>query len=86
MDPDDVAGVVEVMAGGVRQRRADIVDWGPIRLDLPRRGAHVEGRAIELPPKGFAVLAELAVRPHQPISSAELARRVWPERGARPRR
>lgn len=34
---------------------------------------------MRLPPREFGVLVELALHPQQPISSAELARRVWPE-------
>ena len=50
-----------------------------LTLDLVRRVVRVDGRDVEIPPREFAVLVELAVHPGEPIPSAELARRAWPE-------
>ena len=58
---------------------SEVLDAGPVRVDLLRRIAVVEGREVELPPKEFAVLAELVRRPGRPVPAAELARLAWPE-------
>jgi DNA-binding winged helix-turn-helix (wHTH) protein/heme-degrading monooxygenase HmoA len=58
---------------------SEVVDAGRVRVDLLRRTATVDGREVELPPKEFAVLAELVRRPDRPVPSAELARLAWPE-------
>jgi heme-degrading monooxygenase HmoA len=51
---------------------------GGLTLDLVRRVARVNGRDVEIPPREFAVLVELALHAGEPIPSAELARRAWP--------
>jgi heme-degrading monooxygenase HmoA len=58
----------------------EVIDLGPVTVDLARRVARLRGRQIDLPPREFAVLAELALSPARPIPSAELARHVWPDR------
>lgn len=58
---------------------SDLLDGGSVRVDLLRRVATVDGRDIELPPKEFAVLAELVRRSGQPVPTRELARLVWPD-------
>lgn len=58
---------------------ADLVNLGSLRIDLGGRTAEVEGRRVELPPREFAVLAELALRPGRPIPSEELIGLAWPD-------
>lgn len=58
---------------------ADVVNLGTVRVDLAARTAEVEGRRLELPPREFAVLSELALRPGRPIPSEELVRLAWPD-------
>jgi DNA-binding winged helix-turn-helix (wHTH) protein/heme-degrading monooxygenase HmoA len=58
----------------------DVVDVGPLTVDLGRRIVRLRGRDIELPPREFAVLSELVLHPDHPISSRDLAARVWPGR------
>lgn len=58
----------------------DVIDLGPLSVDLSRRTVQVRGREIDLPPREFAVLAELATQPDRPIPSEDLAARVWPDR------
>jgi DNA-binding winged helix-turn-helix (wHTH) protein/heme-degrading monooxygenase HmoA len=58
----------------------DVVEVGPLAIDLARRLVTVSGREVALPPQEFAVLSELATRPGLPTTSAELARTVWPDR------
>ncbi len=57
----------------------DVVEAGPVRVDLGRRIAEVDGKVIDLPPREFSVLAELALSPGRPIPSDDLAARVWPD-------
>jgi DNA-binding winged helix-turn-helix (wHTH) protein/heme-degrading monooxygenase HmoA len=58
----------------------EVIEVGSLTVDLARRIAAVRGREIDLPPREFTVLSELASRPDRPISSADLAARVWPDR------
>jgi DNA-binding winged helix-turn-helix (wHTH) protein/heme-degrading monooxygenase HmoA len=58
----------------------EVIDLGPLTLDLSRRTARLSGRDVDLPPREFTVLAELAAQPDRPISSVDLAARVWPGR------
>ena len=62
-------------------RPAEVLDLGRLRVDLVRRVAELDGRELELPPREFSVLAELALRAGEPVPSDELARLVWPEDG-----
>ena len=57
---------------------------GPLRIDLQRHVAELDGRALELTRKEFELLAYLAARPDQVISRQELVEEVWrqPYRGA----
>lgn len=50
----------------------------PIRLDMARRLAFVDGARVDLPPKEFEILAELVARAGRPVPASELAKRVWP--------
>jgi heme-degrading monooxygenase HmoA len=58
----------------------EVVDLGRLRVDLRRRVVRLDGREIDVPPREFTVLAELATRPGHPVPAEELARRVWPDR------
>jgi heme-degrading monooxygenase HmoA len=51
---------------------------GPFRIDLASRTAELDGRQLDLPPREFAVLSELARRSGRPIPSSDLAAAVWP--------
>lgn len=57
----------------------DVVEAGAVRVNLATRSIEVDGRRVELPPREFAVLSELALRPGRPIPSEELARLAWPD-------
>jgi DNA-binding winged helix-turn-helix (wHTH) protein/heme-degrading monooxygenase HmoA len=58
----------------------EVIELGKLTVDLARRTARVNGREVDLPPREFTVLAELAQQPDRPIPSADLAARVWPDR------
>lgn len=61
-------------------RAPDVIEAGPLTVDLSRRTVRIRGREVDLPPREFAALAELASHPAEPVSSADLAARVWPDR------
>jgi DNA-binding response OmpR family regulator len=60
------------------------LDVGPLRVDLARRAATLDGRPLDLTRKEFDLLAYLAHRPDQVVSRQELVEEVWrqPYRGA----
>jgi DNA-binding response OmpR family regulator len=79
-EADEIASAVEIVIGRpLLQGMPELLDAGPIRIDIAERIAFVDDVPVELPPKEFALLAELALHPGQPIPSAEIATRVWPE-------
>lgn len=79
-DPAEIAAAARLLAGDAPPADLpQLIDLGSVQLDLAHRMVQVDGRSMELPPREFALLAELALHPQQPISSVELARRVWPE-------
>jgi len=55
----------------------DVVAAGPVRLDRPRRLAHVDGRPIDLTPHEFDVLFLLAAHPGIVFTRDMLLERVW---------
>lgn len=52
---------------------------GSLILDVRSRAAFVDGHRVELSPKQFELLAELAARPGEPVRTEELIRSVWPD-------
>lgn len=54
-----------------------VVEAGPFRIDVAGRRVLREGTEIELPPKEFDLLVQLAARPGQVHSRADLLRDVW---------
>jgi DNA-binding response OmpR family regulator/heme-degrading monooxygenase HmoA len=78
--PAEIAAAAEAVVGGLPLSELPrVIDLGSLRLDVPGRVAHIDGRPVELPPKEFAVLVELALHAEQPVSAPDLARRAWPE-------
>ena len=78
--PAEIAAAAEVVVGGLPLSELPrVIDLGSVRLDVPGRVAYIDGRPVELPPKEFAVLVELALHAEQPVSAPDLARRAWPE-------
>lgn len=59
--------------------RPDRIELGTLTVDLRGRTTVLDGRSVDLPPREFSVLAELALRPDEPVPAPELALRVWPE-------
>jgi DNA-binding response OmpR family regulator len=60
--------------GGGRQSAIEV---GPLRVDLARREATLEGELLELSRREFDLLAYLAARPHRVVSRKELVEAVW---------
>ncbi|MCA1706187.1 MAG: winged helix-turn-helix domain-containing protein [Actinobacteria bacterium] len=52
---------------------------GSLILDVRSRAAFVHGHRVELSPKQFELLAELAARPGEPVRTDELISSVWPD-------
>lgn len=76
----EIAAAAEIALGqGALRPMPEIIEFGPLRVHLSSRLALIAGEPVELPPIEFAILAELARQGREPISSAELIRRVWPE-------
>jgi DNA-binding response OmpR family regulator len=63
-----------------------LIEVGPLRVDVARRTATLEGRRLALTRKEFDVLAYLAARPDQVVTAKELFEEVWrqPYRGGEP--
>ncbi|MEO8323353.1 MAG: winged helix-turn-helix domain-containing protein, partial [Actinomycetota bacterium] len=79
-EAEEIASAVEIVIGRpLLQGMPELLDAGPVRIDVTERVAYIDDEPIELPPKEFALLAELALHPGQPIPSGELAGRLWPE-------
>lgn len=79
LDADDVVAAAQAVAAtGALADRPDHIEVGALRLDLVGEVAFRDGEALELPPKEFAILTELALEVGRPLSSAELIDRVWP--------
>jgi DNA-binding response OmpR family regulator len=51
---------------------------GDVEIDGPRLRVAWNGSAVHLPPREMAAMLALASDPGAPMSSAELARRIWP--------
>jgi DNA-binding response OmpR family regulator len=62
------------------------IEVGPLRIDVGRRTATLDGRRLDLTRKEFDLLAYLAARPDQVIPAKELFEKVWrqPYRGGEP--
>jgi hypothetical protein len=76
---EEIGQAVAIAAGRLDPDGRATAEVGPLRLDLIRRAATIDGRPVQLPPREFSILAELALHPNEPIPAIELARRAWPE-------
>jgi DNA-binding response OmpR family regulator/heme-degrading monooxygenase HmoA len=78
--PAEIAAAAEIVVGGLPlDDLPRVIDLGSVRLDVSARTVLIEGRPVELPPKEFAVLVELALHAEAPVPVPDLARRAWPE-------
>ncbi len=60
-----------------RDRSTDPIRWGPLELDVPRRGARWWGDAIDFTPIQFKLLVALARAQGAVMSRDQLAELVW---------
>lgn len=60
-----------------RVENGSVLEVGALRVDLGRREATLDGRALELTPTEFRLLAALAAKPGQALSQAELVEGAW---------
>lgn len=76
---EEIGRAVAIAAGWLDPEGRETAEAGPLCVDLVRRTATIEGSAVDLPPREFSILVELALHPNTPIPTIELARRAWPE-------
>jgi hypothetical protein len=76
---EEIGRAVAIAAGRLDPEGRGIAEAGRLCVDLVRRAATIEGAPVELPPREFSILVELALYPNTPIPAIELARRAWPE-------
>jgi DNA-binding response OmpR family regulator len=62
---------------GQRTERASALQVGALRVDLGRREATLDGRALDLTPTEFRLLACLAAHPGQAVAQADLVKEAW---------
>ncbi len=73
-DAREITGAVRAVTG-----KSNVTDTGAIRVNSMERRAWIYHEPVHLPPREFALLAELTRNSNEPIPSAELARRAWPD-------
>ncbi len=76
---EEIGRAVAIAAGRLDPRGRAAAEVGPLRVDLVQRAAAIDGIPVQLPPREFSILAELASHPNEPIPAIDLARRAWPE-------
>ncbi len=59
--------------------RAPVLEFGPFRLDVPRRLVFRGDALLDVPPKAADLLAVLVAEAGQVVPKGELLRRVWPD-------
>ena len=60
-----------------RLARPPVLEAGPLRMDLERREATVDGRAVHLTPIEWRLLAFLATHAGKVLTHAQILREVW---------
>ena len=77
--PAELAYSIEIVMGVAPPvSTPPVIVAGDLTIDIPSRVVTIAGEVVELPPKEFEILVELARTPGQPVTSGELVRRVWP--------
>jgi DNA-binding response OmpR family regulator len=78
-EPAEIADAAELVTGPLEEAvLPGFIDFGDVSIDVRGRRVRVEGVEIELPPKEFEILMELALHPGEPVSSMNLIRKLWP--------
>lgn len=78
-EPREIADAAELVIGplGV-SGLPDTIDLGIVYIDVRARRVRIDGNEVDLPPKEFDILVQLSLKPGEPVSSAELIRKLWP--------
>ena len=80
VEPFDYQELVERIRAVLRRARpplAEIVEAGPLRIDVRTRDVRVEGERVQLAMKEYELLLRLAREPRRVFTKAELLRDVW---------
>ncbi len=78
--PFDYQELVERIHAVLRRARppaAEVLDAGPVRIDLRTRDVRVDGKRIYLSQKEYELLLQLAREPERVFTKAELLYEVW---------
>ena len=76
---EEIGQAVAIATGLLDLEGRASAEVGPLYLNLTQRTATIDGCPVQLPPREFSLLAELALHPNEPIPTLALARRAWPE-------
>jgi DNA-binding response OmpR family regulator len=80
VEPFDYQELVERIRAVLRRARpplAEIVEAGPLRIDVRTRDVRVEGARVQLAMKEYELLLRLAREPRRVFTKAELLHDVW---------
>ena len=78
-EPAEIAYAIEIVMGVAPPvSTPPVLVAGDLTINIPSRVVTIGGDVVDLPPKEFEILVELARAPGQPVTSGELIRRVWP--------
>ncbi len=64
------------------QPKGTVFEVGPIRIDIDRHEASIDGRVLDFRPREFAVLAALARNAGHVLTRDSLLEAAWPEDAA----
>ncbi len=81
------ARIGAVMRRSARQGRAvDVMEWGPLRIDMKLREVTLRGRRVECTRKEYDLLCLLASQPGAVVSRRRLMSQVWGDHWSPPSR
>jgi two-component system KDP operon response regulator KdpE len=68
---------VALRHAGTTDETPEMLELGPIKIDLPRHEVTVDGAAVHLTPIEFKILVELIRQPGRVITHRQLVKAVW---------
>ena len=77
--PDEIALTCRAAVPRIRLDEPQVLVCGPLTLDLEHKTVSMHGIVVDVPPKGFLILREIALAGGGPVSSQDLVRRAWPD-------
>ncbi len=77
IDLGELAARLRALVRRAAGRAAPVLEVGPLRIDLAARSVSLRGRSIDLSPREFAVLHELARSAGRVLSKEQIAERVY---------